>query len=53
MTLNGHFTLNSFFQVQNLLIYLYRQRRSDIYDEGIDNIFGEGHMYTYRKLQSY
>jgi len=34
------FTLNSLFQVQNLLIYLYGQRH-DIYGEGTDDIFGE------------
>jgi len=32
-------------EVQDLLIYLYGQRY-DIYCEGKDNIFGEGHMYS-------
>jgi len=51
MTLNGYFTINSvFFQVQNLLIYLYGQRHN-IYGEGIDNIFGEVNMYKF--VQSY
>jgi len=45
--------LNSVFQVQNLLVYSYEQRYN-IYGEGIDNIFGEGHMYTCREfVQSY
>ena len=42
-----------FFQVQNLPVYLYVQRH-DICGEGIDNIFGEGHIYTCRMfVQSY
>ena len=36
-------------EVQDLLIYLYGQRY-DIYCEGKDNIFGEGHMYACQKF---
>jgi len=49
MTLNGHFTLNYVFQVQNLLIYLHGQR-NDIYSEGINNVFGHMYRPTCRKF---